>query len=108
MPKLGELERAVMEVLWGRADAATVRDVHAALADSRDIAYTTVMTVLDRLAKKGVVSRRLEGRAWLYVPEYSCADLHADEIVLLMGSCSDATRREILTIVSDRLGLDAE
>ncbi len=107
MPKLGELERAVMEVLWGRDSAATVRDVHAELVDSRAIAYTTVMTVLDRLAKKGVVSRQLDGRAWLYVAEQSCADLHADEIILLMGSCSDATRREILETVSGRLGLDA-
>lgn len=62
---LGELERAVMDVLWDRGAPLTVRDVVRALA-ARDPAYTTVMTVLDRLAKKGVVRRTRDGRAWLY------------------------------------------
>jgi predicted transcriptional regulator len=61
----GSLERAVMEVLWARDAPATVRDVVAALPN-RDLAYTTVMTVLDRLRKKGVVRREPAGRAWRY------------------------------------------
>lgn len=68
--KLGELERAVMEVLWARAEPATVRAVHEGLAD-RGLAYTTVMTVLTRLAAKGVVRRKRSGRAWLYAPAAS-------------------------------------
>jgi predicted transcriptional regulator len=61
----GELERAVIEVLW-RADApCPVRAVHDELADP-DLAYTTVMTVLDRLARKGLVRRERVGRAWHY------------------------------------------
>lgn len=63
--RLGELERAVMEVLWDRGEPSVVRDVVRALA-SRDLAYTTVMTVLDRLEKKGVVRRQRDGRAWRY------------------------------------------
>ncbi|MGH8573296.1 MAG: BlaI/MecI/CopY family transcriptional regulator, partial [Gammaproteobacteria bacterium] len=47
---LGELERAVMEVLWDRDEPFVVRDVVRVLA-GRGLAYTTVMTVLDRLAK---------------------------------------------------------
>ena len=65
---LGELERAVMEVLWDRGTPAAVRDVARALSE-RDLAYTTVMTVLDRLAKKGFVRRQRDGRAWRYEPE---------------------------------------
>lgn len=65
MGRLGELERAVMEVLWDRAEPCVVRDVVQALAD-RELAYTTVMTVLDRLEKKGVVRRQRDGRAWRY------------------------------------------
>jgi predicted transcriptional regulator len=65
--RLGELERAVMEVLWDRGEPSVVRDVVRALA-SRDLAYTTVMTVLDRLEKKGVVRRERDGRAWRYEP----------------------------------------
>lgn len=67
MNRLGDLERAVMDVLWDRAVPATVREVAAAL-ESRDLAYTTVMTVLDRLAKKNLVRRERDGRAWRYTP----------------------------------------
>lgn len=70
MNRLGELEQAVMDVLWSRDEPATVREVLAALAE-RGLAYTTVMTVLDRLARKGVVRRELDGRAWRYVPAAS-------------------------------------
>ncbi|WFE21881.1 BlaI/MecI/CopY family transcriptional regulator [Solwaraspora sp. WMMD937] len=73
MTRLGDLERAVMDVLWDRdpaADPVTVRDVAEALQD-RDLAYTTVMTVLDRLAGKGMVSRERAGRAWRYQPAAS-------------------------------------
>ncbi|MFI7675681.1 BlaI/MecI/CopY family transcriptional regulator [Actinophytocola sp. NPDC049390] len=65
---LGELERAVMEVLWDRGTPAAVRDVAGALSE-RELAYTTVMTVLDRLTKKGFVRRQRDGRAWRYEPE---------------------------------------
>lgn len=67
MIRLGELERAVMDVLWDHAEPCLVRDVARALGD-RDLAYTTVMTVLDRLAKKGIVRRHRDGRAWRYEP----------------------------------------
>ena len=67
MTRLGDLERAVMDVLWDRGAPATVREVCVAL-DGRDLAYTTVMTVLDRLAKKGFVARERAGRAWRYTP----------------------------------------
>lgn len=64
--RLGELERAVMEVLWARPDcASSARDVARELAD-RDLAYTTVKTVLDRLSAKGLVTREPAGRAWSY------------------------------------------
>ncbi|MFB9546962.1 BlaI/MecI/CopY family transcriptional regulator, partial [Micromonospora sagamiensis] len=70
MTRLGDLERAVMDVLWDGASGdteggVTVREVADALA-ARELAYTTVMTVLDRLAGKGMVEREREGRAWRY------------------------------------------
>jgi len=68
MPSLGELERAVMEVLWAARRAAnslTARDVQEAL-DGRDLATTTVLTVLGRLERKGLVSRERNGRAHRY------------------------------------------
>ncbi|GAA3770017.1 BlaI/MecI/CopY family transcriptional regulator [Plantactinospora mayteni] len=61
-----------MDVLWDRSTGAgaTVREVAEALRD-RELAYTTVMTVLDRLAGKGMVEREREGRAWRYRPAAS-------------------------------------
>ena len=66
MARLGNLERDVMELVWSAAEPVTVREVHESLARDRDIAYTTVMTVLDRLAKKSVVRRVRDGRAYRY------------------------------------------
>lgn len=71
-PRLGDLERVVMEHLWESAqaqpDGVTVREVLERFAGEREIAYTTVMTVLDRLSKKGLVTRVRDGRAWRYLP----------------------------------------
>lgn len=105
MALLGELEQQVMAVLWRRESAASVREVHAELSDQRDLAYTTVLTVLDRLAKKGIALRELHGRAWFYRPGKSCVDLHADEIVAMLESCGDAGRLEIWARVTTRLNL---
>jgi predicted transcriptional regulator len=61
---LGELQLAVLRVLWKRGEA-TAADVHAALRSKR-IAITTVSTILSRLEKRGVVRYRTEGRSFVY------------------------------------------
>ena len=59
-----------MEHLWIHQEAGggslTVREVHETVGTQRELAYTTVMTVLDRLAKKGLVTQERDGRAYLY------------------------------------------
>jgi predicted transcriptional regulator len=65
--RLGDLERAIMDVLWETDTSLTVREVSARLT-GRNLAHTTVMTVLDRLAKKGFARRERDGRAWRYCP----------------------------------------
>ncbi|MCW5951614.1 MAG: BlaI/MecI/CopY family transcriptional regulator [Propionibacteriaceae bacterium] len=95
---LGELETAVMEILWAHPEQGmTVRDVHERLAAKRDLAYTTVMTVLDRLSKKEIVHRELEGRAWLYRPARTRVELVIGEIRDLLGWLSPQERTEVLT-----------
>ncbi|MFC5753138.1 BlaI/MecI/CopY family transcriptional regulator [Actinomadura rugatobispora] len=64
--RLGELERAVMNELWVRPDGALAREVAESLP-SRP-AVTTVLTILDRLVRKGLVTREREGRAHRYHP----------------------------------------
>jgi predicted transcriptional regulator len=62
---LGALEREVMRLMWRDGEAA-VHAVHRSLGEAK--AYTTVMTTLDRLYKKGLLARRKSGRAFLYSP----------------------------------------
>lgn len=67
MRQLGQLEGTVMQRLWEWDRPVAVRDVLEDLQKSRDIAYTTVMTVLDNLHGKGLVAREKDGRAYRYV-----------------------------------------
>lgn len=68
--RLGDLESDVMQALW-RLGEANVRQVQHALQSKRSLAYTTVMTVLSRLAEKGLLDRRKQGRAFVYSPASS-------------------------------------
>lgn len=77
---LGRLERSVMEVLWARGESS-VREVAGEL--ERPLAYTTVMTTLDRLYKKNLLERRKEERAFRYAPRITRSDWErrrADEL----------------------------
>jgi predicted transcriptional regulator len=73
--QLGPLEQRLLEALWARG-SATVRDLVE--AGCEDLAYTTVMTTLDRLFKKGLLTRSEEGRAFRYVPQFSREELHRE------------------------------
>ena len=79
-----------MDVVWSSAGPVSVRDVLAGLGD-RQPAYTTVMTVLDRLARKGVVTRKLVGKAWEYT-----ATLGREEFIarLMLGVLDQAGSRD--------------
>ncbi len=62
---LGDLQFAIMRVLWSRG-AVSVADVHEALLDERGLAPTTIATMLVKLEKKGAVTHRVDGRKFLY------------------------------------------
>ena len=88
---LGELETLVMEVAWSNL-ALTVREVCNQLQDGRQRAYTTIMTTMDRLHRKGMLQRSKDGNAWRYRPalsreafEHALADQLAAEIVQVHG-----------------------
>ncbi len=70
---LGPLETEVMETIWDLGET-TVRDVHAQLATRRDLAYTTIMTTMARLASKGLLIRDTSGLAHRYRPGISRED----------------------------------
>lgn len=72
MLRLGDLEAVVMDLLWGRREPAAVRQVMEEVnSGGRSLAYTTVMTVLENLHRKGFVTRQRVGRAWVYSPAQS-------------------------------------
>ncbi len=85
MARLGELERAVMDVLWTSPTGATARDVLDALP-GRDLAATTVLTVLSRLERKGLVIRDRDGRAH----RYRAVASREDHVAALMREALDS------------------
>lgn len=64
----GELEDQVLGVVWAAPGPVTPREVHAVLSQSRQLAYTTAMTILVRLCQKGLLAREPAGRAFAYRP----------------------------------------
>jgi predicted transcriptional regulator len=103
---LGKLERRVLEEAWRRADL-TVRDVYVVFEER--IAYTTLMTTLDRLYKKKLLQRRKDGRAFIYSPAVSRQEfehgIREDVIDGLVGHGAEAVEPVLACIVdavSDR------
>jgi predicted transcriptional regulator len=103
-PELGPLERDVMQVVWQsyeRGEEVSVRDMHLAFAER--LAYTTLMTTLDRLHKKGLLERRKDGRAFLYSPRFSPQELERgiarDVIDMLLGRGENGVEPVLACIV---------
>ncbi len=100
LPALGKLEREVMQFAWRRG-ACSVRDVHDEFAGR--VAYTTLMTTLDRLYKKNLLARRKDGRAFIYAPRVSPEELERgiaqDVLDVLLGRNEQAVEPVLACIV---------
>jgi predicted transcriptional regulator len=107
MARLGELEQVVMDHLWSAPEPQTVRQVHEALCEKRDLAYTTVMTVLQRLAKKNLVVQHRDDRAHRYAPTHGRDELVAGLMVDALQQASDSgIRQAALVHFVERVGAD--
>lgn len=107
LTRLGDLERAVMDHLWSRTEPQTVRQVHEALSARRDLAYTTVMTVLQRLAKKNLVLQIRDDRAHRYAPVHGRDELVAGLMVDALAQAEDSgSRQAALVHFVERVGAD--
>ena len=97
---LGKLERQVLDEAWRRGELS-VRDVYVTFGEK--IAYTTLMTTLDRLHKKRLLDRRKNGRAFLYVPAMSREEfehgIREDVIDGLLGSGAEGVEPVLACIV---------
>jgi len=86
---LGALEAAVMGVLWDTEAPLPVRGVMDALTWDKPLAYTTVMTVLQNLYRKGYVERTMRGRAYLYRPTLSRDEVATGAIRQVLNEAVD-------------------
>src|SRR6202040_1893010 len=93
--QLGPLEERMLEGLWTRG-SATVRELME--SGFNDLAYTTLMTTLDRLFKKGVLTRLEEGRAFRYSPRLSRDDLHREAAGFAFRQLLDASPESSLPL----------
>ncbi len=88
------LEMLCLKALWTLQEGR-VEDVRRQIADTRPLAYTTVMTVLERLSKRNAVSRRKVGRSFLYVPQVSRETLRNLAVQDLLEMFFDGSKEEL-------------
>jgi predicted transcriptional regulator len=104
---LGDLEAAVMRAVWDAPEPVNVDDVRETLnGQGRDMAYTTIMTTLARLQKKGLLDRKLKGRAYFYTPalteEEFAASVTRAALDGLLGAFSEPAVAYFVEALSER------
>jgi predicted transcriptional regulator len=104
---LGELETIVMELLW-REPELSVSQVEDQLRRRREIAHTTVLTTLDRMYRKGYLTREKRGKAFIYSPRYSREEFEhglAQEVLsALLGQFTEPAISTFVDLVADDEG----
>ena len=99
--QLGELEAVIMDRLWAIDGTATVREIFEQMRQERDIAYTTVMSTMDNLHRKGFLGRDLDGRAYRYHTLTSRTEYRAALMQQALGA--EAERDAVLAHFVGRL-----
>jgi len=98
---LAPLELDCMNTLWPLGEAS-VREIRDRLAARRPRAYTTIMTIMDRLARKGVVERRRAGRAYLYRPRLSAEDARSHALAQVVENFFGGSHEALLLHLGHR------
>ena len=102
---LGELESAVMEVLW-RAPGQTVNEVEEHLRERRGSAHTTVLTTLDRLHRKDYLLREKQGKAFVYTPRYTREEFERTMAREVLGALIGHSAETALSTFVDLISSD--
>lgn len=97
---LTDLEAEIMQLVWQKGKA-TVRDVYETMRSTRPLAYTTVMTVLSKLAEKGVVDRSKKGRAYVYHPKVSKKEATQRSVAKLLQKFFDGSPQALVAHLID-------
>ena len=101
--ELSRLELECMKAIWLR-HAQTVSDVQESLLPLRPLAYTTVLTILDRLSRKGAVSRVKQGKAYVYAPSLSFELSRQEALSELLRSYFDGSRERLIEYLESGAG----
>jgi predicted transcriptional regulator len=104
---LGDLEARVMEILW-TGPGQTVTEVERRLRASRPIAHTTVLTTLDRMHRKGYLTRRKDGRAFIYEPRFTADEFERSMAEEVLTGLLRSFRTPALSAFIDLVGDDPE
>lgn len=102
---LGELETAVMELLW-RESELTVCQVEERLQQRRQIAHTTVLTTLDRMHRKGYLTREKQGKAFVYAPRYTREEFERGLTQEVLGALLGQFTQPALSTFVDLIAAD--
>jgi BlaI family transcriptional regulator, penicillinase repressor len=105
--RLGELQLAIMRVLWQEGEA-TVATVHAALRDQGDRALTTIATMLKKMEAKGVVTHRTDGRQFVFRPTVTEAAVKRTMVRDLTSSLFAGDVAALVTHLIDQEGIDPD
>src|SRR5262245_40000018 len=108
--RLGDLQLRILEILWARGEAG-VAEIHAVLKPERDLAYTTVATMLRKMEARSLVAHREEGRTFVYRAMVQAGDVNrsvSEHLVqrLFEGSVADAVSHLLSTHEVSRAELD--
>ncbi|MGA9885708.1 MAG: BlaI/MecI/CopY family transcriptional regulator [Candidatus Acidiferrales bacterium] len=96
---LAPLELDCMNTLWPMGEA-TVREIRDCLAERRARAYTTIMTIMDRLARKGVVERHKSGRKYVYRAKLSAEEARAHALEQVLENFFGGSKERMMAQIS--------
>lgn len=101
------LELLCLKALWSLQEA-TVKTVQQVVCGTRPLAYTTIMTVLERLVRRGIITRRKAGRAFLYVPQTTRESMRRMALREFVESFFDGNEDELLEYLQSQRARQAQ
>ena len=104
---LGPLEAEILEIVWQEGQV-TVRDVYRILLRRKDIAYTTVLTVLRNLNRKGILNRQRDGQAYVYTATVNKDEFTRARVTHIVDLLLDQFPGPAMERLRERLGMDIE
>ena len=104
---LGDLQHAIMKVLWERGEATTA-EVHETLLAGRGLAFTTIATMLRKMEGKGVVAHRTDGRQFVYQPRVSEAQVRRSMVGELVARLFEGDPKALVAHLVSEHEIDAD